>query len=408
MLGDYWLLIPALLFIISLILHQVPLLLVTLLFLLAGVVSRLWGRYCLSRIEYQRRLSADCVFYGEEVQLEVEVANRKILPLPWIKIDDEFPEALTLLKGKTSPSHIPSRMLLINLLSMNWYHRVKRRFPIRCLQRGYFAFGPARISSGDLFGFFRQETQTKTVNYLMVYPRILPLEKLGISSTQPIGNIRTRSYLFQDPILTMGVRDYHFGDSLKRIHWKNTARLGQLKTKVFEPTTTMDLGIFLDVRTTQPPLWGSIPQLFELAVIVAASIANHAMTNGYCVGLYINRNYHFSSELIRIPPSQHPDQMRYILEALAQIQPTEVVPISGLVMREGRNFSWGSSLVVISAMPTDTLLASLFNIKRTGRKVALIKVGDAGSPISTDGLNVYYVPGDISWRELDSIYVGSK
>jgi uncharacterized protein (DUF58 family) len=408
MLGGYWLFIPALLFIVSLILNQVPLLLVSLLFFLAGGISKLWGRYCLSRVEYKRHLSANCVFFGEDVQLDIEVSNRKMLPLPWIQIDDELPEELELAKGKTSPSHKPGRVILTNLLTMNWYHKVKRRYHIHCLKRGYFEFGPARLYSGDLFGFFRQESNDPALDYLMVYPRILPLEKLGISSTQPIGNIRTKNHLFHDPILTMGVRDYHAGDSLKHIHWKSTARLGQLQTKVFEPTTTVDMGIFLDVRTTKRPLWGSIPQLFELAVITAASIANYATANGYCVGLYSNRNLWLSPGLIRIPPSQHPDQMRYILEALAQVQPTEVIPIAQLVVDEGRNMSWGSSLVVISAMPTDELMATLFNMKRVGRKVALVKVGDAGPPINTDGLAVYYVREDIAWRELESVYIGSK
>ena len=50
-------------------------------------------------------------------------------------------------------------------------------------------------------------------------------------------------------MLTAGVREYRFGDSLKRIHWKSTARLGRLQTKVYEPTTTVDISLCLDVRT---------------------------------------------------------------------------------------------------------------------------------------------------------------
>jgi len=413
--GRYWLIIPAVLLVVSLILHQVPLFLVSLLFFMAGWISRLWGRYCLSRVEYQRRLSANRVFFGEDVQLEIEVVNRKILPLPWIQIDDELPEAVTLSKGKSSPSPeaspvlLTDRILLTNFLSLNWYHKVKRRYQMHCLQRGYFAFGPARIRSGDLFGFFRRDTEVQTVDYLMVYPKILPLDKLGIASTQPLGDIRTRNYLFQDPILTIGVRDYHHGDSLKRIHWKSTARLGQLQTKVYEPTTTVDMGIFLDVRTTETQHWGHIvPQLFELAIIVAASIAYYATTNGHRVGLYSNGNLYYSPELIRIPPSQHADQMRLILESLARIMPAEVTPLAGLIVDEGRNLSWGSSLVVISAAPTDALLATLLNMKRAGRRVALVIVGDAALSINAESLDVYHVGEDVAWRELESLHIGSK
>lgn len=405
MLGSYWLFIAALLFIISLILHQVPLLLASLLFFLAGGVARLWKRYCLTRVEYQRRLSANRVFFGEEVQLEIEVANRKPLPLPWIQIEDEMPPEVTLLKGRTSPTLEPTRVLLPNLLSLNWYHKVKRRYPMRCLQRGCFTFGPARIRSGDLFGFFSREMEIQQVDYLMVYPRIVPLEKLGIPSKQPLGDIRTRSHIFQDPVLTSGVRDYHFGDSLKRIHWKTTARLGRLQTKVFEPTTTIDMGIFLDVRTMPQPIWGSVPQLLELAIIAAASISNYAIAAGYRVGLYVNQRKRFPDEPIQIPPSQHKDQLLHILEALAQIDPSETMPIARLVQQEGRNLPWGSTLVVISAMPTDILFSTLVKMKRAGRRVALVLVGGSEPSISKDDLTVYHIRDDVIWRDLETLRI---
>ena len=123
--GGQWLSISLVLFIISLILRQVPLLLVATLFFMTGGVARLWEHYCLNRVEYRRRLSADRAFFGDEILLEVEVANRKPLPLPWIQIEDEVPSDITFLKGKTSPSIESHRLFLGNILSLGWYHKVK-------------------------------------------------------------------------------------------------------------------------------------------------------------------------------------------------------------------------------------------------------------------------------------------
>ncbi len=400
LLGNYWLFFTILLFIISLLMHQVPLLLISLMLFLTGGVVRLWERYCLSRVEFRRRLSSHRVFFGEEVQLEIEVANRKPLPLPWIQVDDELPVELTLLKGRTFPSHREKRMFLNNLFSLSWYHRVKRRYTLHCFQRGYFTFGPTRIRSGDLFGIFNREMEIEQMDYLMVYPKIVPIEKLGIPSRQLFGDIRTRS-IFEDPVLTQGIRDYRSGDSLKRIHWKATARLGQLQTRVFEPTTTTDMGIFLDVRTTKPAIWGTVPALLELGIITAASISNYALKARYRVGLYANHRKRFPDEPIRLPSSRHADQLLNILEALAQIDIFETVPIAKLVQNESRNLAWGSTIVVITAMPTDTLYATLLNMKRGGRKVALIVVGGSEPSVSKDSLNVYHIQDDVpgvNWR----------
>lgn len=404
LLGNYWLIITVVLLLISMLTHQVPLLLVALLFFLTGGVARLWERHCLTRVEYQRHLSTNRAFFGDEVQLEIEVANRKPLPLPWLQVEDEVPAEVTLLKGKTTEGYPENRLFLNNLFSLSWYHKLKRRYPIRCLQRGYFTFGPTRIRSGDLFGIFYREMEIKKADYLMVYPKIVPLEKLGIPSNQPVGEIRTRRHIFEDPILTLGVRDYHFGDSLKRIHWKTTARLGQLQTKVFEPTTTTDMGIFLDVRTTRPTLWGSVPSLLELGIVAAASISDHALKSRYRVGLYVNQYQRTVNKPIRIPPSQHTDQMLHILEALAQLHPLDAMPIARLVQNESRNLTWGSTIVVISAMPTDDLLSTLLTIKRGGRRVVLIVIGSKPA-ISQDGLTVYRIREDIPWHELETLSV---
>jgi uncharacterized protein (DUF58 family) len=400
--GDYWLAIAVLILIISLALHQVPLALISLLFILTGGVSRLWNRYCLHRIEYQRRLSRNQVFFGDEIVLEIEVTNRKPLPLPWLQIEDELPEKVTLLKGKTTITQ-EERVILNNIFPINMYHRVKRRFPMRCLQRGVFIFGPTNIRSGDLFGFFRKDMKIDKLDYLMVYPRLVPLENLGIPSQQLFGDIRLKRHLFQDPVLTAGVRDYHSGDSLKRIHWKSTARLGKLQTKVYEPTTTIDISIFLDVRTLRAPLWGSVLQLQELGIMAAASISQQALKDGFRVGLYVNQITRFSPGMITVPHSQHPDQLLHILEALAQLHQVETVPMVRFLRQEASNLPWGSTLLVISAQPVNELLATLLDLKRVGRSVALVQVGGAVPEVSAENLKVYHISDDIAWDLVKQI-----
>jgi uncharacterized protein (DUF58 family) len=402
--GDYWLFLSILLLIISLILNQVPLLLISLLFLLTSGVSRLWNRFCLHRIEYQRSLSRNHVFFGEEIVYEMEVANRKPLPLPWLQIEDELPEELPLVKGKTSMAH-ENRVILSNIFPINWYHRIKRRFTIRCSQRGCYFFGPTRISSGDLFGLFRRGMLIEKLDYLMVYPRLVPLERLGIPSQQLFGDIRLRKHLFQDPVLTAGVRDYQHGDSLKRIHWKSTARLGKLQTKIYEPTTVLDLSIFLDVRTLKEPYWGGVPQLLELGVITAASISRHALEAGYRVGFHANQLTTFSQGLVRVPQSQNPDQMLHILEALAQIHRTETLPITRLVQQEARHLPWGTTLVVISAQPTDDLLATLLSLQSVGRSTVLVKVGGDLPEAYDINLTTYHVSDKAAWDVIEEISI---
>jgi len=246
--------------------------------------------------------------------------------------------------------------------------------------------------------------EIQQMEHLTVYPKIVPLEKLSIPSHQPIGDILTRHHIFQDPVLTTGVRDYHFGDSLNKIHWKTTARLGRLQTRLFQPTTTIDMALFLDVRTVKPPAWGQVTSLLELNIITVASLANEAMAAGYRVGLYANQKRSLSGKAISLPPSQHPDQLALILEALAQIPDSfATIPLARLLPYESRSLPWGSTVVVITAAPTEDLVTALFNIKRAGSRVALVLVGDFDDWISRDGLAVYHVSCNITWTELETL-----
>jgi uncharacterized protein (DUF58 family) len=400
-----WLGLAVLLLFIGLLLKQGPMILVATSLMLVEIITQFWEHFGLSKVTYKRRLSVSRVFFGEEVNLEVETSNRKPLPLPWIQINDEIPESLTILNSKVSPSGNPGRMEITHLFPLMWYEKVTRHYRIHCQQRGFYAFGPARISTGDLLGLAASATDYLEKDYLIVYPKIVSLENLGIPSAHLSGEVLTKKRIYEDPILTMGIRDYQSGDSLKRIHWKSSARTGHLQTKLFEPSTTMDMGIFFDVRTTVWPLFGTIPHLTELGIIATASMCYHAMQAGFRVGLYINEWRYEAKEAIRIPPSQHTEQLPRMLENLAKIDPTpnECIPMPTLILREGSNLPWGSTVVVISAAPTEGLVSSLQKIKRAGRMVALVVVGSGEVPHEKNGLNVYRIPDEISWQNVEQL-----
>ena len=81
------------------------------------------------------------------------------------------------------------------------------------------------------------------------------------------------------------------------------------------------------------------------------------------------------------------------------------MPIARYVLDEARNLPWGSTLLVISAIPTDDLLAALFRLKRVGRKTALAVVGGDKPQVSADGLTVYHIKDDIPWHELEALSI---
>jgi uncharacterized protein (DUF58 family) len=323
---------------------------------------------------------------------------------------EEVPRGVTFLKGKLSPSYKSNREVLSNFLSLSWYHKITRRYPVQCQKRGVFIFGPAVVSSGDPFGFFRKKIVYEKADRLLVYPKILPLEDIGIPSRHPFGDLRVKRHLFEDPVLVMTTREYVNGDPMKHIHWKSTARLQRLQSRVFEHTTTIDMALFVDTRTAADTNYWSIisPDFLETAILTAAAISNHSFKEGYKVGLYANEYYYQSEHLMKLAPSNNPDQFRSILEGLAQIQGIPALTMDKLLLREARQMPWETTIVMITAVPTLELVASLKRFKRAGRRVALVLIGPDNMPGNLEGIQVYRVSEDVYRKNLESMRLVQK
>jgi uncharacterized protein (DUF58 family) len=405
MLGSAWLLLTFLLLVAAILFKQPSLLIVAIILFLASGISRLWSSYSLQKLDYNRHLSAKRVFFGENITLEFRIVNRKFLPLPWLHVEEEIPEELTLLKGRTFPSSKPTRSVLSSFLSIGWYHRLTRRYPIQCLNRGMFFFGPTVITSGDPFGFFKNSLTLELEDRLLVYPRILELEELGIPSRHPFGDLRIKRHLFEDPVQVMTTRDYVPGDPLKHIHWKSSARLQRLQTRLFEHTTTIDLALFLDTRTTADIYYWSLlnPDFLETMVLTATAIAANAIKQDYKVGFYANEYYWYSDRPMRLPPSNHPDQLKEILESLAQVRGIPFTPIETLLTKEARNLAWESTIVVISTVLSPELRAVLRQFQRVGRRMALVLIGSHAMEVNLGGITVYHVSEQIYQKKLNSL-----
>ncbi len=210
--------------------------------------------------------------------------------------------------------------------------------------------------------------------------------------------------LWEDPTHLAGVREYEPGDPLRRIHWKASARVGNLQVKLVEPTTHPRLAVFLDMHTLSGHAWwaGYDPLIVELSVIVATSIVAWAVESKLPVGLYVN-GYRFRGEgstTIALPPSEHPEQLHAILEALATVMPVGRMSLGEMVAIEAPALPWGTTVLAITAVPDQDLLGALHTLRTSGRSVGLVLVGTKTEAISTDGVPVFRVMGEEAWREI--------
>lgn len=417
MFGRRWWTFLILLAVVSVVLRSTLFFLMIVFLALASGASALWSRYCLDGLAYRRIFRDPRIFHGEETLLTIEVTNAKPLPLAWLLIRDAFPRDVSLLTGKLEagqegemeerPAEREEEqqekpvMHLIDMLSMRWYERVKRTYRIRGDNRGLYPFGPVSLASGDLFGFGHKSAVREEQDFLMVYPRIVPVEQLVLPAERPAGEMKAVRRVIEDPLRMATVREYMPGDSIRHIHWKNTARLNQLQTKVFDPSSSHVIMLFVDLQTVQNP-YGLIPEYLELIVTAAASVAVDALDKRYTVGLYANGGPRSANYWTFVHPGRSPEQATRILDALAPLYGFRLLPLYQLLRRSMPSLPYGSTVVAITAQPTEAALASLLTMQDSGHPVVLFTVGDA-RPEVPDTFVSYHLGGRDAWHRLEAL-----
>ena len=240
-------------------------------------------------------------------------------------------------------------------------------YQIRADTRGKFTIGPLRIRVADSFGLVEIGRSFSSVSTLTVTPKIIPLSRPSLGGNW-LGDgdrgKRTMAASGEDDIAPRAYRD---GDGLRRVHWRSTARYGELMVRREEQHWRNTASLFLDTRRAAHT--GSGPaSSFELAVSAAASIGVHLTGEGYEARLVTD-----TGEIPRQDTFQDT-----LLDTLAVIAASR-----GTSMREGiaALAAGGGQIVAILGMLPADQARQLAAARRGGAPaVALLLAGDAAWP----------------------------
>ncbi|MGH2347859.1 MAG: DUF58 domain-containing protein, partial [bacterium] len=217
-------------------------------------------------LQITREVSAE-VHEGDEVAVTLEVRTRR-MPRFFLEVHDVVPG----LTGYRTP------------VPVVWPGRpVRLHYQATAMRRGLHAGGTTTVASSGLAGWFRAMRIVDAPSSVMVLPRIWPLRQPRLAgrreSAEPAAARPARVGLD-----VYGVRDYRDGDSPRHIHWRSTARRGQLVIREYEQDAQEATVLLLDTRGEPLPLprggEGDGEGVFEDLVRAAASVADALVRSG--------------------------------------------------------------------------------------------------------------------------------
>jgi uncharacterized protein (DUF58 family) len=335
---------------------------------------------------------------GQKLQVTVTVTNRGHRTIPWLLLEDSMPLA----DMNVQPPKLRVKGGWLSLMRFPRGQSKSFEYDVECLRRGYYQFGPILAETGDLFGLQRTYRILTEPHFIMIFPKVLPLDAYDIESPRPIGEIRLAHRLFEDPTRISGVRTFEHGDPVNRIHWRATARTGVLQSKTFESSSVAGATVLLDFHVDAFP---GQKQFYasELAITLAATLAQAILQMGQQVGFVSNgrdavermkfqgwdltfrtrefarRGLHVQRDNRRLAPvlvetRRAAGQFQRVLETLARLEFTEEFAFHELIGEAGPRLPRSASVVAIVSQISSEAAAALGNLKRRGYTVMALVI----------------------------------
>ena len=318
------------------------------------------------RISAKRRLDRSRAPVGSVVRVELDVRNVSRVISPMLLAQDALPAELGAVAGGGA-------RFVLQRIPAN--REVTVSYAVRPVQRGRYPVGPLSVRLADPFGFCQIVRTFASMDSMSVLPAITPLSagRMGGKWTTG-GETRQRGVTTGDE-QDSTTRPYRSGDDRRRVHWRTTARTGELSVRREEQPWQSRATLLVDTRgSAHSP--GQPSGSFEFAVSAAASIATALIRAGYGLRL--------TDDIARIIADSHTSGGEAgfaIMDALCEMQRNEnetLLPVANRLGHEGQGR--GAIVAILGRLRPgdDTALARPSN---SGiRRMALLIDADAWTP----------------------------
>ncbi|MEC0242197.1 DUF58 domain-containing protein [Paenibacillus dokdonensis] len=298
------------------------------LFLACGLVMVLQGlilgRSALGKLDYDRHFSARTCYAGDRIEMVEVIENKRRVPIPWLRLEAMLPASLGFKRSKET--WISEGQIYQNhtsFFSLPARTRITRTHQIQCRGRGIFRMDTATMTGSDLFAMYTPSLKVTLNKRLVVYPSLLRDEELPSSWKTWQGELAVRRWIVEDPFLFTGVRGYAPGDAMNRIHWKASARSGELQVHQHGYSADPKAMILLNIEVSEQ-MWNVVtkPEIIEEALSYAATCAAALIRQGMAAGFASNASLSPDTDarMAYLAPDYGLPHLEDLLEGMAAVE----------------------------------------------------------------------------------------
>ncbi|MCX7748993.1 MAG: DUF58 domain-containing protein [Clostridia bacterium] len=329
-----------------------------------AMISFLYTLVILLRFKYLQDIDKKFVMKGDKVNFIFSVHNEDFLLYPYIKVT--FFGSETLFKKQFQSKSFS----LAPLKEKNY------SLELECKYRGSYEIGVKSFEIDDFLGIFKLKYNLNETKYVTVYPRIIYLDRFKLqtnfsSETQSITNGR-----FEDTTMISDIRKYTYGDSLKKIHWKLSAKMNDFLVKNHEGSTETSTVILLDLKKN--------PFTVEENTIIEDKLIESAVAIiYYCLSNWIPIHLVYYKDQIVDIEAKNPLCFDDIYKTLSKIMFIEKIDVKDLLNVYLKDFFKKTNILILTSNISYELYSEIYKTKFSGYEISFVYV----SPEEVTGVN---------------------
>lgn len=353
-------------------------LLIVLAALLLVWLERKWMPYALRSLSFRGGPDRLLVEPGERVVWRGTVENHSRLPIPYVRLTSSFPnDALLIAEEKWADSHCLRSITqwhVKEVMSLRSRQSCTRTVSFSIPKRGYYPVGSYRLSAGDILGF-TEITKAGDWQDVVVMPE-RSRQKPSIDALGSfLGDFSVRRFILEDPILTLGFRDYTGREPMKDISWTRSAVTGSLQVKQYDHTAERHVTILLNTEGASPDELEACFRLMRSAceLLEQKKIPYGFRTNGHLVGP--------TGNLFWLPEGLGQQHLNTILYGLGRGNGTCFRSFRYLTGQTLKHRKGNESYVVITPPPDDRVRACIKKLEEVVDGGVCVLIGEGTVPV---------------------------
>lgn len=299
------------------------------------------------------KLKYDSRFYnvGDNANITIIVENSGIIPTPYVFVESK---ALgSLIEGYCGD------LIFIGIDKSKWIVN-----KISFKKRGIYDFGDIYLEVSDLFCIFKSIKNIHKQLDIKVYPKLYDLSNIKLCGQDSYENLINSKSGIDDFTLIKDIRKYNTGDNLKKVHWKLSAKHGELYVKNFDSVSGKECNLFMNMHIDNVQN-GSNEIIEEDMVDFSLSLTKYMINNRIKTTLFINAKEQKKMQV------ECKEDFLGIMELFLKTKSDGTFEFTSFIKSNLKYISKGNWIGIVSIYVDDKLRNVLMNLKEMGYRVSV-------------------------------------